>query len=360
MYRTAENRLGAQPVPRMEIKLTNPVADPDWDRLVTSHPDATFFHSAAWAEVLSQTYSHEPLYLRCFQGDRLVALFPIMEVRSLLTGRRGVCLPFTDCCNPLLFDEEASTFTLEALFEVARDRKWKHLEVRGRTKLDIGSEPAEAFYDHTVDLRSTPSELLARFKSPARRALRKANRSGLQVEVTGSPEAIKEYYRLHAQTRKRHGVPPQPLSFFQNIQEAVISRGLGFVVLARFGGQPVAGAVFFRFGNKALYKFAASDLKFQNLRPNNLVIWQGARYLAENGVEELDLGRTALNHHGLRRFKLSCGSTEKTIHYFKFETAVGHPVRDDERPSAFQRAIFGRLPVALNCLAGSLIYPHLD
>jgi CelD/BcsL family acetyltransferase involved in cellulose biosynthesis len=349
-----------QPVPPLEIKLTNPVADPDWDRLVASHPDATFFHSAAWAEVLLQTYSHEPLYLRCFQGDRLVALFPIMEVRSLLTGRRGVCLPFTDCCNPLLFDEGASLYTSQSLFEVARDRKWKHLEVRGRTKFDIGSEPAEAFYNHTVDLRSTPSELLARFKSSARRALRKANRSGLQVEVTVSPEAITEYYRLHAQTRKRHGLPPQPLSFFQNIQEAVISRGLGFVVLARFDGQAIAGAVFFRFGNRGLYKFAASDLRFQNLRPNNLVIWQGARYLAEHGVQELDLGRTALNHHGLRRFKLSCGSKEKTIHYFKFETALGYRVGDHERPTAFERAIFGRLPVAVNCLAGSLIYPHLD
>jgi Acetyltransferase (GNAT) domain len=344
----------------MEIKLINPLTDPDWDRLAASHPDASFFHTAAWAEVLLKTYSHKPLYLRCFQRDRLVALFPIMEVRSLLTGRRGVCLPFTDYCNPLLFDEEASTPTAEVLFEVARERKWKHLEVRGRTSIDFGTGPAEAFYGHTIDLCGTPSELLARFKSSARRALRKANRSGLQAEVSVSPGAIMEYYRLHALTRKRHGVPPQPLSFFQNIQEAVISRGLGFVVLARFGGQAVAGAVYFRFGSRALYKFAASDLKFQNLRPNNLVIWQGARYLAENGVQELDLGRTALNHHGLRRFKLSCGSKEKTIHYFKFETAVGHLVCDHERSSAFQRAIFGRLPVALNCLAGSLIYPHLD
>ena len=28
-----------------------------------SHPEATFFHSAAWAKVLCKTYRHEPLYL---------------------------------------------------------------------------------------------------------------------------------------------------------------------------------------------------------------------------------------------------------------------------------------------------------
>jgi CelD/BcsL family acetyltransferase involved in cellulose biosynthesis len=343
----------------MEIKCTNPATDPDWDRLVASHPDAGFFHSSAWAEVLLKTYSHEPLYLRCLEHDKLVALIPIMEVRSLLTGRRGVCLPFTDSCNPLLFDQEVSAPISQALFEIAQDRKWKHFEVRGSTNFDFAPEPAESFYGHTVDLRGTPSELLARFKSSARRALRKANRSGLQVEVTKSPRAVMEYYQLHAQTRKRHGLPPQPFAFFQNIQEAVFSRGFGFLVLARLRGQAVAGAVFFRFGNRALYKFAASDLKFQNLRPNNLVIWEGARHLAENGVAELDLGRTALSQNGLRRFKLSCGSQEKTIHYFKFETAMGHRIHDHE-PSAFQRAIFGKLPLALNCLAGSLIYPHLD
>jgi CelD/BcsL family acetyltransferase involved in cellulose biosynthesis len=344
----------------MEIKCTNPVIDPDWDRLVAAHPEAGFFHSSAWAEVLLKTYSHEPLYLRFLEHDKLVALIPIMEVRSLLTGRRGVCLPFTDSCNPLLFDHEASTEISTALFEIARDRKWKHFEVRGKTSFDFAPEPAEAFYGHTVDLRGTPSELLTRFKSSARRALRKANRSGLRVEVSESPRAIMEYYQLHAQTRKRHSLPPQPFAFFQNIQEAVISRGFGFIVLARLHDQAVAGAVFFRFGNRALYKFAASSLEFQNLRPNNLVIWEGARHLAEIGVAELDLGRTALNHHGLRRFKLSCGSQEKMIHYFKVETAVGLPIRDRKKPLAFQRAIFGRLPVALNCLAGSLIYPHLD
>jgi hypothetical protein len=135
---------------------------------------------------------------------------------------------------------------------------------------------------------------------------------------------------------------------------------LGFVVIASFGRRPVAGAVFFQFAKRAVYKFAASDVKFQNLRPNNLVIWEGARYLAENGAEELDLGRTALGHTGLRRFKLSCGATEKSIQYFKFESVVRPRASSAESDSCFHRAVFGMLPIPLNRLAGNLIYPHLD
>src|SRR6516164_3900061 len=115
----------------MEVKFINPLCDPEWDQLAVSHPDYTFSHSTAWAKVLSKTYGHEPFYLRCSQLGELVALIPMMEVSSPLTGRRGVCLPFTDFCGPLMFVEGASESAMDKLTEVARARKWKFFEIRG-------------------------------------------------------------------------------------------------------------------------------------------------------------------------------------------------------------------------------------
>src|SRR3989442_10793821 len=88
------------PSSAVEARLINPLCDSDWDCLVASHPDASFFHSAAWAKVLNKTYGHAPFYLHFTQHGETVALMPMMEVRSPLTGRRGVCLPFTDSCDP--------------------------------------------------------------------------------------------------------------------------------------------------------------------------------------------------------------------------------------------------------------------
>ena len=344
----------------MQIEFVNPICDRDWDRFVVSHPDFSFFHGAAWAEVLSKTYGHKPLYLRSSDDGELAGLVPMMEVRSPLTGRRGVCLPFTDFCGPLVFGAGFSALTLDTLLAVALERKWKHFEVRGRTHFEGSAKPTLGFYRHTLDLRPGSADLFSRFKSPTRRAVRKAVRSGLNCRVARDREAILDFYRLHAQTRRRHGLPPQPLSFFLNIHNAVIEPGFGFVLMASAGSHPVAGAVFFQLGKKAVYKFAASDARYRSLRGNNLVVWEGIRYLAESGLEELDFGRTALNHDGLRRFKLGCGSKEETIDYFKFETALspGHAVPD--ATAGFHCAVFGRLPLALNRLAGAIIYPHLD
>jgi hypothetical protein len=194
----------------MEIKFVNPLCDPEWDRLGVLHPDYTFSHSAAWAKVLSKTYGHEPVYLRCSHHGELAALIPMMEVCSPLTGRRGVCLPFTDFCGPLMFCEGSSALAMDKLSEVARERKWKYFEIRGGRTLEASAKPALAFYGHTLDLRRGTEYLFARLKSSARRALRKAERSCLSVQVTRTREAMLEFYRLHTRTR-----PAQKTSFIR-------------------------------------------------------------------------------------------------------------------------------------------------
>ncbi|PYL36167.1 MAG: hypothetical protein DMF35_01725, partial [Verrucomicrobia bacterium] len=92
----------------IDLRILDPLHDADWDRLVVSHPDGNFFHSAVWAKVLVQTYGHKPFYLAFFRQCQPVALVPIMEIKSPFTGRRGICLPFSDFCCPLIFAESES------------------------------------------------------------------------------------------------------------------------------------------------------------------------------------------------------------------------------------------------------------
>ena len=153
--------------------------------------------------------------------------------------------------------------------------------------------PSITFYGHTLDLRGGPEALFAGFDSSVRRAIRKAQRSHLEFQVSHSEEAVRSFYDLHAQTRRRHGLPPQPISFFLNIYELIVRSGSGFVALALHRERPVAGALFLHKGTKAIYKFGASDDKFQHLRPTNLVFWESINLLARQGFESLNLGRTS-------------------------------------------------------------------
>jgi len=342
------------------MRIINPVHDPGWDLVVALHRDAGCFHTSAWAKVLHETYNHQPFYLQFSRGRRLAALIPLMEVRSPLTGRRGVCLPFSDVCEPLFFDQGAVNDVRDRLIQFARERRWKHLEIRGDRWFQSTSGSATKFYGHTLDFRRGLEEIAHRFDSQVRRAIRKAERSNVSTVVTRDRQAIGDFYRLHVKTRRRHGLPPQPASFFRNIYQHIIKPGLGFIVLARRGPRPIAAAVFFSFGKNAVYKYGASDKRFQEFRANNLVMWQGIQLLARKGVEKLHFGRTDCENAGLRRFKLSWNTQEETIDYFRVDPS-GRPCLTPVRPdNGLHKQIFGRLPLLFNRLAGSILYSHLD
>ena len=344
----------------LQMRILDPVNDRGWDHVVALHRDAGCFHTSAWAKVLHQTYNHRPFYLQFSRGRRLAALVPLMEVRSPFTGRRGVCLPFSDACNPLVFDSEAVNQVRDQLVRVAQERRWRSLEIRGGKSFQSISSSAATFYGHTLDLRTGAEELITHFASPVRRAIRKAERSGVSAMIVRNRPAIDDFYRLHMQTRRRHGLPPQPVAFFLNIYEYIIKPGLGFTVLAQRESRPIAAAIFFRFGKNALYKYGASDKRFQEFRANNLVMWQGIQFLARNGVEKLHFGRTECENEGLRRFKLSWGAKEETINYFRVDPSGRKCLVLGASDSGFHKKIFGRLPLVFNRLAGSMIYPHLD
>ena len=342
------------------MRILDPVRDPGWDAVVALHRDAGCFHTSAWAKVLHQTYNHRPFYLQFSRGGRLAALIPLMEVRSLFTGRRGVCLPFSDACELLVFDPEAVSLVRDQLVRFAQERRWKHLEIRGGKFFQLTASSATKFYGHTLDLRSGVEELSTRFTSPVRRAIRKAERSGMSVVIVRNRQAVIDFYPLHVQTRRRHGLPPQPASFFLNIYEHIVGPGLGFIVLARHETRPISAAIFFRFGKNALYKYGASDKRFQEFRATNLVMWRGIQFLARNGAEKLHFGRTDCENDGLRRFKLSWGTKEETIDYFRVDPSARECLVSAPSDSGFHKKIFARLPLAVNRLAGAMIYPHLD
>ena len=344
----------------LQMRILDPVNDPGWDHVVALHRDAGCFHTSAWAKVLRQTYNHHPFYLQFSRGRRLAALIPLMEVRSPFTGRRGVCLPFSDACEPLIFDPEAVDLVRDRLVRFARERRWKHLEIRGGKFFQPASSSVAKFYGHTLDLRRGAEELAARVASPVRRAIRKAERSDVKAVAARNRHAIDDFYHLHVQTRRRHGLPPQPASFFLNIYEHIIKPGLGFTVLAQRESRPIAAAIFFRFGRNALYKYGASDKRFQEFRANDLVMWHGIQFLLRNGAEKLHFGRTERENEGLRRFKLSWGTQEEVIDYCRIDPLGRQRLMPAPHNFGFHKRVFGRLPLRLNRLVGSMIYPHLD
>lgn len=306
--------------------------------------------------MLQATYGHQPVYFCRWDRAELVGLLAVMEVDSPWRGRRGVSLPFTDSCPPL-GDAQAKGSLYQAALDYGRGRQWRFLESRGIGSGWPGAVVSIRFLGHSIDLAA--GNWVGRFGASVSRGIRKAKASGLRVEFGASTEAMATFYRLHCQTRRRHGVPPQPWRFFENIARYVLEPGQGFVATAYHERSAVAAAVFLLHGQEAVYKFGASDQAFQQLRPNNLVMGEAIHRCAQEGCLRLHLGRTSVGNEGLRRFKLGFGAQEEEIHYAKFDFRAGAFVQDADRSSGWYNRVFRCLPVPVLRWAGAMLYPHL-
>lgn len=343
----------------LQIGVINPIDYPGWDDLLLSNRYYSFFHSSHWAKVLTSSYNYKPLYFTIIDGGRLLALLPLMEVKSAFTGHRGVSLPFSDYCDPIVSDDASFHEILNASIDYGKKAGWKYVEIRGGNDCLKEKSFSSYTYGHTLDLSSDERDLFSRFRNSTKRNIKKAIKEGVEVSICDSAESVSEFYRLNCLTRKMHGLPPQPSLFFNNIFEHIISKKLGFLVHATYKGQHIAGAVYLHIGRKAIYKYGASDRSFQHLRANNLVMWEAIKWYAQNGFTRFCFGRTETENKGLIQFKTGWGAKERTINYYKYDLRKKEFIKDSSSVSGFHNNLFRMMPIRVSCLVGEILYKHV-
>ncbi len=343
----------------MSISFINPLSDSLYDQFVNSHPRASFFHSSTWARVLYGTYGFRPNSIAFIKNSQISGILPFMETRGISGKGRCVSLPFSDFCEPLFDNQNDFQKVFEALKHHASDRRWRYIELRGDELLMPKEVPYETIYTHDLDLTRDESELFGALRESTRRNIRKAEKSGISITHETILEATKEFYRLNCLTRREHGLPPQPWSFFKNIQEEILSKGMGFITLAAFNKKFIAGNIFIQHGKKALYKYGASDKTYQNLRPSNLTMWEGIRKCRTIGCQTLNLGRTETHHTGLQQFKRGFGCKETTINYYRYDLKRNHFLpRKKNMLESLPMSVMSRLPIYVLRTIGDAFYKY--
>ena len=342
----------------MAFRIENPTSQDKWDSDLSVWPSGSFFHTAAWAAVLVQAYRYRPVYIAHYKRNRLTALLPVMETDSFLTGKRGVSLPFTDACSPLADSDEQLRALIQFALRYAVKHRWRSLTFRTERPLPFPAVTSCQYLYHRLDLRRSDRAIERKVRKSTLRNVRQALRAHVSVRVSQTLQSIREFYKLNCLTRKRHGLPPQPWYFFRAVHEKIIAKRLGHVFIAHLRGKPIAASIFFHFRNQVYYKYGASDLAYQQWRPNNLVMWEALQHYRARGCVMADFGRTEVAHNGLRQFKRGWGADEDRLYYYKYNTkrrVFMSGIQDN--PPGY--TLLRKMPVSLLRLLGHLLYPHI-
>ena len=348
----------------MSVCVLDPLTDTRWDDLVERHPRASVFHSRGWLEALKRTYGYEPIVLTTSGEGPIEDGLVLCRIRTWLS-RRLVSLPFTDHCDPLVDRPDALSAMLEFLRGGMETRRWGSFELRPRRAAISGLAEGASYCLHTLDLAQSAERIFDGFHhSSTQRAIRRAEREGLSYEAGTSEGLLSSFYGLLRQTRRRHGLPPQPLAWFRNLAACLPSTrfarsGQGVTIhVASKDGLPVAGILTLSFKKTMVYKYGGSDAEYHRLGGVPFLFWRAIQGAKAQGIDELDLGRSDLDQPGLIAFKEHLGATRTTLTYYTCPERRTGKAHDGPLARAARRVV-GHLPDAALDLTGRLIYKHL-
>jgi CelD/BcsL family acetyltransferase involved in cellulose biosynthesis len=295
------------------------IVDPHWALFVDTQPAATIFQHPAWSQLLTECYGYEGFVLAlCKQDHTVVAGLPIMQVGGRWGVPRLVSLPFSDYCDPLYADPCYAAPFNKALSALFQENPRRAFEVRAPLPPHAQLHCATSHVLNRLPLTSESDTLLHQACRMHRGNIRKAKRCGVTIECGTGERQLRAFYALQWQTRRYKGVPVQPLRFFELIGELLLSKGLGFILLAHHEKQCIAGALFLHHNQTLTCKYAASIRPRLKVRPNNLIFWEGIECGCRQHCQILDMGRTRIEDTGLRRFKNGWGGNEQVLTYSRF------------------------------------------
>jgi CelD/BcsL family acetyltransferase involved in cellulose biosynthesis len=338
----------------------DPFSGSRWADLLQRHPSSSVFHSVPWLQAVQQTYGYKPIvYTTSPPSSPLSNGVVLFQIRSWLTGRRMVSVPFSDHCEPLV-DDAQDAIEISNEFKTAVDSgNWKHIELRPIAESEIfdGLATSHSYCLHMLDLTRSADQLFrATHKTCIQRAIRRAEREGLVYESGRSVKLLEAFYRLMLQTRRRQHLPPQPITWFRNLITCLQDRLQ--IRVAFKNGREIAAILTLQHKNVVVYKYGCSDISFQNLGGTHLLFWNTILEAKSAGLTVMDFGRSDYDNPGLIAFKDRWGAKRFGLNYLRWSRKpFANSVRRYSPP--LLRQFFAVAPDPVLEATGRLLYRHV-
>lgn len=360
----------------MAVELVVPWELEEWDRYVGGHPAGSVYHTSRWCRIVSEIGRYEPVCFAERRNGALCGVLPAMEIRSRLTGNRLVTLPFSDECYPIADDKETVLALINAANQAREQRDLEFYEMRGTPVTrqytgevspecvavlsDLGFARQNHFLNYLLPLQTDTDAVLKTFhKKSVRPTIKRSFRLGVRVRHGRGAEDLREFYRMYCITRRRHGIPPQPIALFERIFADLDGYPKARLYLAEFEGRCIGAVVVFRFRNTTYLKYEVVDDDYRDQRPVYAMLWKSIEESAREGDHTYDFGRTDRDNQGLVGFKSRWGTTEVEIPY---HIVPGRDALSLVQSSSLKyrlfTGVFRRMPMALSVRIGERIFRH--
>jgi CelD/BcsL family acetyltransferase involved in cellulose biosynthesis len=338
-----------------------------WDRYVAAHPQSRFCHLFGYRSI-ERAYGYRPRYFAFLRRGEIAGVLPAFEAKSVFFGTRLVSQPFSEYGGMLLNEDVTESEWSEiaaGLREFLRAGRIGALEMHGRQGLPgaagAGLSEGNCQQYAYLPLDRPVADLWSGVVTyQVRKAVQKAQRSGITVERKSDSETIRRvFFPLYIDSMMRLGVPPHNLRYYLECQAAF---GAGMQIFwALRNGVPIAGLLGFACGQRVNIINIVSDQRYWEERPNDLIHWEFIKWAHEAGYRNFDFG--SVRYEGQLRYKQKWGcNIEPHAYYFLSAGAGGKESTFDSSSGTMKRMgdVWSRyVPKPIGAAIGPLLRKHL-
>jgi serine/alanine adding enzyme len=333
----------------------------EWDSFVRSQPGWTHFHLFGWRAVISRVFGHECIFLaaRDSRTRAIVAVLPLVRVKSVVFGHYLVSMPFVNYGGPIGTEEGVKALAQEAS-QLATRTRVKLAELRSRTELPIDLPVSHRKLTVVLDLPSTSDALWTSLPGKLRSQIKRPKKDG--VEVRFGRSELDAFYQVFAHHMRDLGTPVQPRALFEAIADT-FPDDVHFAV-AYHAGQPVACGCGFLWSGEFEITWASALRSHKAMSPNMLVYWALMEKMVGAGAHLFNFGRCNRDS-GTHKFKMQWGGREEQLWWYqqfsdgRSGDAHGGMPSQDGGVFGLASRMWQRLPLAVTTRLGPAIVRYI-
>jgi len=280
-----------------------------WDAFVGAADGATFFHHAAWRDIIAHELGHRTHYLYAERDGSISGILPLVEIRSRLFGHALISTPFCVYGGVVATDAESEASLTRSAAELADQLGVDYLELRNREPRST-DWPVKDLYvgfrkliseDHDANLKAIPRK--------QRAMVRKGIAAGLEARCGNDIDA---FYRVYAESVRNLGTPVLPHRWYARLQQA-FGEDCEVTVVSH-NGKPMAAVMSFYFRDEVHPYYGGSVWQGRDLAANDFMYWSVMQRAADRGARLFDFGRSKQDT-GSYHFKKHWGFEPEPLPY---------------------------------------------
>jgi len=297
----------------MQIKQLDP-SDTEgslrWDEFVLASPEATFFHRAAWQQIIRDVFRHPTYFLFAELDGDIQGILPLAHVKSMLFGNSLVALPFAVYGGIAATHRDAIPALEAEAQALAKKLDVDHLEFRNLNERHTDWPKQDLYVTFRKEILPDVEANMLAIPRKQRAMVRKGINNGLVSTVDRNAD---RFFALFADNVHRHGTPALPKRYFDALLRA-FGDDCEVLTVSTPDGQPLSSVLSFYFRDEVLPYYAGDDESARQFAANDFKYWELMRRSCERGLKVFDYGRSKVGT-GPYSFKKNWGFEPQQLHY---------------------------------------------